>query len=156
YASRQPRLYVNGELVRSGTASLFSSVHPSASLGGSVQASYGNFEGQLDEVRVWNVALSQAQIQSNMTHSLTGTEPGLITYFRCDEGGGGVLTDSASATPNPSGALANGVEFVLSDRGPFTSPDGPACDSGGGECESCFVASGIFTTNTPTLLSPLS
>jgi len=78
-----------------------------------------------------------------------------VTYFRCDEGGGSVLTDSAPASPNPSGALANGAEFVLSDRGPFTIPGGPACDSGGGACESCFVVSGTFTTNTPTLSGPL-
>jgi len=156
YASRQPWLYVDGELVRSGSASIFTSVHPSASLGGSTQAAYGNFEGQLDEVRIWNTALSQAQIQSNMTHSLTGTEPGLVTYFRCDEGSGDILTDSAAASPNPTGSLADGARFVLSDRGPFTLPDGPACDSGGGACESCYIVSGTFTTNTPTLLAPLS
>ena len=154
YANRQPRLYVNGTLVRSGSASLFSSVHPSGSLGGSTQADYGNFQGQLDEVRIWNAALSQAQIQSNMTQRLTGAEAGLVTYFRCDEGGGSVLGDSASASPNPNGTLANGAEFVLTDRGPFTVPGGPACDSGGGACESCLVVSGAFTTNTPTLLTP--
>jgi hypothetical protein len=155
YASRQPRLYVNGALVRSGSASLFPNVHPSGSLGGSIQGDYGNFQGQLDEVRIWNVALSQNQIQSNMTHSLTGAEAGLVTYFRCDEGSGSVLTDSAPASPNPNGTLANGAEFVLSDRGPFTVPGGPACDSGGGACESCLVVSGTFMTNTPTLSAPL-
>lgn len=156
YASRQPRLYVNGVLVRSGSASLFPSVHPSASLGGSTQADYGNYEGQLDEVRIWNTALSQAQIQSNMTQRLTGTEAGLVTYFRCDEGSGSVLTDSASASPNPSGALADGAKFVLTDRGPFTVPGGPSCNSGGGACESCFVFGGTFATNTPTIPARLS
>jgi autotransporter-associated beta strand protein len=156
YASRAPKLYVNGTLVRSGSAGPFPNVHPSASLGGSTQASYGNFEGQLDEVRIWNVALSQSQIQSNMTQRLTGTEAGLVTYFRCDEASGSVLTDSASASPNPNGTLANGAAFVLSDRGPFTVPGGPACDSGGGACESCFVVSGTFTTKSPTLPARLS
>jgi autotransporter-associated beta strand protein len=149
YASRAPRLYVNGALVRSGSASLFPNIHPSASLGGSVQGNYGNFEGQLDEVRIWNVALSQSQIQSNMLQSLTGDEPGLLTYFRCDEGGGGVLTDSAPASPNPTGTLANGAGFVLSDRP-------TACDPGAGACESCYVFTNTFTTNTPTLSNPLS
>jgi len=156
YTNRAPRLYVNGALVRSGAASLYSSVHPSGSLGGSPQADYGNFDGQLDEVRIWNVALGQTQIQSNMTRSLTGTEANLVTYFRCDEGGGSLLGDSASASPSPIGTVTNGAAFVLSDRGPFTLPGGPACDSGGGACESCIVASGTFTTSTPTLLTPLS
>ena len=156
YSSRAPKLYVNGTLVRSGSAGPFPNVHPSASLGGSTQANYGNFEGQLDEVRIWNAALSQSQIQSNMTQRLTGTEPGLVTYFRCDEGSGSVLTDSASASPNPSGTLADGTVFVLSDRGPFTLSGGPDCTSGGGQCESCFVFGSTFTTNTPTLAAPLN
>jgi autotransporter-associated beta strand protein len=156
YASRQPRLYVNGVLARSGSASIFSSVHPSASLGGSVQGDYGNFQGQLDEVRIWNVALSQSQIQSNMTRRLTGIEPNLVTYFRCDEGSSSALTDSAAASPNPTGTLTNGAAFVLSDRSPFTEPGGPSCDSGGGACESCLVVNDTFTTNTSALLTPLS
>jgi hypothetical protein len=154
YASRQPQLYVNGALVRSGAASIFSSVHPSGSLGGSTQGDYGNFEGQLDEVRIWNVALNQSQIQTNMTHRLAGTEPNLVTYFRCDEGGGSLLTDSAPASPNPSGTLMNGVAFVLADSAPITPPDAD-CLSHGGACESCFVVTGTFTTNTPTLSGPL-
>ena len=155
YASRQPRLYVNGALVRSGGASLYSSVHPSGSLGGSTQAAFGNFQGQLDEVRIWNVALSQTQIQTNMTRSLIGTEPGLVAYFRCDEGGGNVLTDGASASPNVSGALENGAAFVFPGVVSFSAA-GVDCNSGGGACESCLAVSGTFTTNTPTLLSPLS
>lgn len=152
YASRAPRLYVNGTLVRSGAASLFPNVHPSGSLGGSPQADFGNFEGQLDEVRIWNTALSQAQIQSNMTRSLTGTEVNLLTYFRCDEGGGSVLGDSAPASPNPTATLVDGAAFAL----PGVTPFGPACTTSGGACESCLVASGTFTANTPTLLSPLN
>src|SRR5262249_22520776 len=132
YVSRRPRLYVNGTLVRTGLLSAMTFVHASGSLGGSSQGDFGNFQGQLDEVRIWNAALSQTQIQSNMTRSLTGTEPNLVTYFRCDEGRGSILTDSAPASPNRNGTLTNGVSFVLSDRGPFTLPGGPACDSGGG------------------------
>jgi concanavalin A-like lectin/glucanase superfamily protein len=153
YTNRAPRLYVNGTLVRSGAASSFTSVHPSGSLGGSPQADYGNFQGQLDEVRIWNAALSQSQIQSNMSRSLTGTEANLVTYFRCDEGSGSLLHDSASASPNPTGTVTNGAAFVFPGVVPFTPAVG--CDSGGGACESCFVASGTFTTNTPTLSSPL-
>ncbi len=150
YASRRPQLYVNGVLERSTTVlGPFPNIHPSASLGGSTQAAFGNFEGQLDEVRIWNVAFTQEQIQSNMLHRLTGDEPNLITYFRCDEGGGSLLTDSAAASPDPEGMLANGAAFILSDR-----PTG--CDPGGGQCECCFFVSGTFTPNTPTLTIPLA
>lgn len=144
YANRAPRLYVNGTLVRSGAATPFPNVNPSGSLGGSPQASYGNFDGQLDEVRIWNVALNQSQIQSNMSRSLAGTEPGLITYFRCDDAAGDTLTDSAPAAPNRNGTLANGATFALPGVTPFGDVD---CNSGGGACESCFVVSGRFDTN---------
>jgi autotransporter-associated beta strand protein len=144
YSSRRPRLYVNGALVRSGLTSLFPFVHASASLGSSSQSvNFGNFKGQLDEVRIWNVALSETQIQTNMSRSLTGTEPGLVTYFRCDEGNGGTLADTAPASPNPAGTLTDGAAFVF----PGVTPFGDTDCNGGGACESCFVVSGQFDTN---------
>jgi autotransporter-associated beta strand protein len=143
YTNRRPRLYINGVLERSSSVqSLFPSVHPSGSLGGSSQGSFGNFDGQLDEVRIWSTALTAEQIQTNMLRSLTGNEPNLVTYFRCDAGSGTVLTDNAPASPNPSGTLTGGAAFVM----PGVVPFGPACQSGGA-CESCFVVSGRFDTN---------
>jgi subtilisin-like proprotein convertase family protein len=53
-----------------------------------------SFEGQIDEVTVWSNALSQATIQTNMTRSLTGTEPGLVAYYRLDEGAGFAAADT--------------------------------------------------------------
>ena len=143
YTNRRPRLYVNGVLERSSSAqSVFPSVHASASLGGSSQGNFGNFDGQLDEVRIWNAALTAEQIQTNMLRSLTGNEPNLVTYFRCDAGTGTVLTDNAPASPNPGGTLTSGAAFVM----PGVVPFGPACQSGGA-CESCFVVSGQFGSN---------
>jgi hypothetical protein len=142
YSGRRPRLYVNGVLVRSSSIATAQFIHASASLGGSTQGDFGNFRGQLDEVRVWNVALSEAQIQANMSRSLTGTEPGLVTYFRCDEGGGGTLVDSAPASPNRNGTLA-GAGFVF----PGVVPFGNADCNGGGACESCSFVRGRFDAN---------
>ena len=113
-----------------------------------------NFAGQLDEVRIWNTALSQSQIQSNMNRSLTGTESGLLVYFRCDEGSGNILTDSAPASPSVTDTLTNGAAFVFPGVVPFPAP-GVDCGSGGGACESCLVAGGQFVPNTPALLQSL-
>jgi hypothetical protein len=41
-------------------------------------------KGALDEVRIWNVARTQAQIQSSMNQHLTGSEPGLVGYWQFD------------------------------------------------------------------------
>lgn len=40
------------------------------------------FEGEIDEMRVWNVARTEAQIKATMSSSLTGSEPGLVAYWR--------------------------------------------------------------------------
>lgn len=42
--------------------------------------------GLFDEIRYWNVARTQAEIQSNMYCELNGTEPGLVAYFNCNQG----------------------------------------------------------------------
>ncbi len=78
------------------------------------------FHGELDEVRLWESELTGAQILANMNRSLTGLEPGLIAYYRCDDSGGMLLRDSAPAGGNNDGILTNGVTFVPSGILPFT------------------------------------
>lgn len=51
------------------------------------------FDGQIDEVRIWNVVLSERQIARQMTRRLRGTERGLVGYWRFDEGEGAVAYD---------------------------------------------------------------
>jgi hypothetical protein len=61
------------------------------------------YAGLLDEVTIWNEALTLAQIKANMSRGLTGFEPGLVVYFRCDEVMGPLSIDSA-----PLAGLNNG------------------------------------------------
>ncbi|MEL6559320.1 MAG: LamG-like jellyroll fold domain-containing protein [Bacteroidota bacterium] len=42
---------------------------------------YGKFEGTLDEVRIYNIALSPEDIVEQMCRELTGSEAGLIAYY---------------------------------------------------------------------------
>jgi hypothetical protein len=60
--NRQPSLYVNGVLVRTGVTSINNSI-PSTGLGGAASG-YGNYSGLLDEVSIYNRPLSAAEIQS--------------------------------------------------------------------------------------------
>ncbi len=149
YVNRRPRLYVNGVLVRSSPTATASFIHASANLGGSIHGDFGDFRGQLDEVRIWNIALSETQIQANMSHSLTGAESGLVTYFRCDEGEGSTLADSAPASPNRDGTLTDGTAFVFPGVLLMGVPGVADCNSGRGACESCIVVNGQFTSNAP-------
>ncbi|MBN2892785.1 MAG: DUF2341 domain-containing protein, partial [Bacteroidales bacterium] len=44
------------------------------------------FNGKMDEVRLWNIPLTEADIQNNMYDYLNGNEAGLIAYYRFDQG----------------------------------------------------------------------
>lgn len=55
--------------------------------------------GAIDEVRVWTVARTEAEIAANYTVSLTGAESGLAAYYRLDEGSGTVAYDVSGALP---------------------------------------------------------
>ncbi len=53
-----------------------------------------NFDGAIDEVRIWDRALTQQEIQNNMDLVLTGSEPGLVAYYGFDEGSGQIAFDT--------------------------------------------------------------
>ena len=67
-----------------------------------------SLHGQLDEVRLWNVARSQSQIQNAMSVELTGAETGLVGYWPLDEGSGNVAHDRTSNGNNGQLGLASG------------------------------------------------
>jgi len=62
------------------------------------------FKGQMDEVRIWNVARTGTQIQTDMYTPLQGTEPGLVTLYDFEEGAGTTATD---LTGTHHGTLTN-------------------------------------------------
>ncbi len=68
------------------------------------------FEGEIDEMRLWNVARTETQIRSAMSTALTGAEPGLAAYWRFDEGGGQSLVDATSNHNDGRLGLTTGVE----------------------------------------------
>ncbi|MBN2778681.1 MAG: LamG domain-containing protein, partial [Bacteroidales bacterium] len=55
-----------------------------------------NFAGKIDEVRFWNTARTEAQIQENMMKTLAGNEAGLVAYYRMDQYDGTTLYDLTS------------------------------------------------------------
>jgi len=60
------------------------------------RANYGYTKAcTISDIRFWNVARTQAEIQANMNKRLLGTEPGLVAYYKLDEGSGTIATDSA-------------------------------------------------------------
>ncbi|MCP4102942.1 MAG: LamG domain-containing protein [Lentisphaerae bacterium] len=69
--------------------------------------------GSIDEVRVWNIARTQEEIQASMNSTLAGNETGLAGYWQFNEGTG---IDTVDLTGNADiGVLVSGPVWVVSD-----------------------------------------
>ena len=86
------RLFLDGEEIDNSTA--FQGLTPP----NTERVNYiGTREiGKIDEVRMWNVARTQAEIQANMDKSLTGNESGLVAYYPMDVNNNWEIIDKTS------------------------------------------------------------
>ena len=81
-SSNYMRIYTNGNLFASKSGMTpFIRGHYELRIGGG-GVNYFNYNGRLDEFRVWKTALSQAQIQANLGAPLAGNEAGLLLQRR--------------------------------------------------------------------------
>ncbi len=87
------KLYINGELVNE--ASLLKDMPDTESRIYLGRHAYYNYHvtGDIDEVRIWNYARSGTEVKKDMQVLQSGSEPGLIGYWRFDEGGGQISSD---------------------------------------------------------------
>jgi hypothetical protein len=67
------------------------------------------FAGKLDDVRLWNVVRSPADIAANYKAQLSGPTSGLVANWTFDDGTGSTAVDST--TPPENAALAGGASF---------------------------------------------
>ncbi len=58
------------------------------------------FVGNLDEIRIWNKALTSSEINDNLLNTLVGNEENLIGYWDMNEGNGEISFDHASNQNN--------------------------------------------------------
>lgn len=63
----------------------------------------GNFFGNMDELRVWNYARTQQELQSEMYCQLSQTQPGLTVYYQFNEGIAGAANNGVNTLPDFSG-----------------------------------------------------
>ncbi|MBY0424746.1 MAG: LamG domain-containing protein [Cytophagales bacterium] len=83
------KIYVNGVLEATsttlGTASANTTgLRIGARTESGVPSQY--FQGDIDEIRIWNIALSQNEIQTNRSKNVTSTTPGLVAYYEFNQG----------------------------------------------------------------------
>jgi hypothetical protein len=124
------KFYVNGVLEQTVVNNSFPSI------AGTIPITIGSWNndryyvGTMDEVRIWNVARTDAQIQGAMNSELSGSEAGLAAYFNFNQGtANGNNTSITSLTDNSvnnnpgtinnmalNGTSSNFVEGVLSNH----------------------------------------
>jgi len=86
--------------------------------GGTYNNNY--FEGIIDEVAIYNKALSPEEIRANMYRKLTSDEPNLVGYWNFDKGEGQVAADSSGNGNNGTIGFTSGLDdsdpqWVISD-----------------------------------------
>lgn len=65
------------------------------------------FHGDIDEIRIWNIARSPDQIRAAMRARLTGKEPGLMAYWPFDDG------DAKDFSQNGNNGILDGEAQIV-------------------------------------------
>ncbi len=109
-ATQSEKLYLDGALIGTMTITPPTYSADNVFLGSDINfgTQDGFFNGELDEIRFWNVVRSQVDVLTMMNNNLEGDEAGLVAYYRINEAGQGAgitVANSATAT----GILNNGV-----------------------------------------------
>lgn len=130
------RLYINGTLIGSAVAQgTFVATDRPFTIGKSYFSDLNfNFKGRIDEVSLWNKALTATEIQNMMNNELTGNETNLQAYYKFNQGSPGGNNTSISyvydissnpdkqgvlnhftlngATSNFNGILQDGFQYI--------------------------------------------
>jgi Concanavalin A-like lectin/glucanases superfamily/Secretion system C-terminal sorting domain len=107
------KLYINGALQTNTNpyTEVPCSANDITALGRWGDLAIRHFNGSLDEVRLWNLARTQPEIQANMNNELTGSETGLIAYYNFNQGvpeGNNMAETTLNSIPNTyNGQLHN-------------------------------------------------
>jgi hypothetical protein len=110
---KQKHLYLNGVEQKLDGDNLETFTNDSPLFIGFDEDTGSYFDGELDEIRIWNVARSQFDLRENMHLVLTGLEAGLIAYYQCNESESDaqILRDALGIN---HGEVQNDIERIVS------------------------------------------
>ena len=115
-------IYINGSLVGTTTSTPIATSTTGLAIGESTGYPGRVFQGYIDEVRIWNVARTPAELSANDTVNLPNNEPGLVAYYKFNQVSGTTTPNEITATTNSTGTLVN---FPASPWGPGYAIGGP-------------------------------
>jgi hypothetical protein len=110
YDGKVMTVFVNGEAIGSRHFVGPISIDDSDLMIGKGDPQYSSgefFDGDIDDIRIWNVARSPDQIRTGMNTRLTGKEPGLVACWTFDDG-----TAKDSSTNGNNGVLDGAARVV--------------------------------------------
>lgn len=109
-SSKQQSIYRNGWLAGTRTATAFPTVSTTVTLGGQYNANTGNnFVGSIDNVRIYNRALSQSEVTRLYQEPLAGAVSPRRRTVGAVAGKAGVTGVAAAAALRPTAAIAGRV-----------------------------------------------
>jgi hypothetical protein len=95
--------YINGEFELQGSVFVENPSRPLRIGAGATNTTPGDFfNGQIDELRVYQTVLSQEEIRAEMCKRVAGSEDGLNVYYRFDHTTGNNLVDLTGSGHNGS------------------------------------------------------
>jgi len=103
-------LYMDGVLVASGEQHMLSDVVRNFNY--IAKSNWGQdayFKGAMREIRIWDVARTQSQINDKKNSQLAGNEEGLKVYYKADENEGTTLIDASGH--GLDGTMQNGASW---------------------------------------------
>lgn len=132
HQSDRAELYVDGQLAGSASAP-DPLAHTSSRVLGGHPIEPRHYRGVLDEFRLWNRGLSGTEILDRKDSCLTGTEAGLLVYYRLNQGSAGGANPGLIQVVDSS---PSGVPGILSNFGlGGASSNWVAAPFGIGDCQ---------------------
>ena len=109
------KVYVNGQLKKTSACTTSGYTSTGIFVGGTTE----DFDGQIDDVKIYNYARTQKQIVEDMNggHPAGGSPVGSqVGYWKFDEGSGTTAYNSGNGKPNYNSSLINGTAWTNSGK----------------------------------------
>jgi|GEM_PF-5128945 len=146
YDGTESKIYINGALV--STKSIGQPIPTNnfpMGVGGDPGFPSFNFRGALDEVRVWNKVLTQAEIQANMNCEIQTTSDCLVANYHFNQGVAGQDNTNETTLTDASGNGNDGTLIGYQLTGTTSNWIEPGGVTSGQACNSSIVCEPIVS-----------